>query len=384
MLKNTSTTRLLLFISSITIILLIIWNTFSFFKILKENELTKMEIWATAQKDIKKSDQLKLSFSKTSLEVLQSNNTTPMISYSPKEETYIHRNIPENKINTPKKRDRLIKQFTEEYEPIEVFYNNELLQTIYFGNSPLINKIKFYPIVLIFIMLLFFFAIYFFFRTAKASEQNKLWAGMAKETAHQIGTPLSSLVGWAEILKSEDVNPDYILEIEKDIERLKTITDRFSKVGSVPTMVKTDVVKETKASFDYIQRRSSKLINFTIDIPDTPLMVNLNPQLYSWTIENIVKNGIDAMKGKGDIEISITTNLKSAFIRISDTGKGIPKKDFNKIFSPGFTSKRRGWGLGLSLAKRIIEGYHKGRIRVLKSSPTEGTTMEIILHLKND
>ena len=383
MLKNTSTTRLLLFISSITIISLIIWNTFSFFKILKENELTKMEIWATAQKDIKKSDQLKLSFSKTSLEVLQSNNTTPMISYSPKEETYIHRNIPENKINTPKKRDRLIKQFTEEYEPIEVFYNNELLQTIYFGNSPLINKIKFYPIVLIFIMLLFFFAIYFFFRTAKASEQNKLWAGMAKETAHQIGTPLSSLVGWAEILKSEDVNPDYILEIEKDIERLKTITDRFSKVGSVPTMVKTDVVKETKASFDYIQRRSSKLINFSLDIPETPLMVNLNPQLYSWTIENIVKNGIDAMKGKGDIEISITTNLKSAFIRISDTGKGIPKKDFNKIFSPGFTSKRRGWGLGLSLAKRIIEGYHKGRIRVLKSNPTEGTTMEIILHLQN-
>ncbi|MDG1328830.1 MAG: HAMP domain-containing sensor histidine kinase [Flavobacteriaceae bacterium] len=384
MLKNTSTTRLLLFISSITIISLIIWNTFSFFKILKENELTKMEIWATAQKDIKKSDQLKLSFSETSLEVLETNNTTPMISYSPKEGTYIHRNIPENKINTPKKRDRLIEQFTEEYEPIKVFYNNELLQTIYFGNSPLINKIKFYPVLLIFIMLLFFFAIYFFFRTAKASEQNKLWAGMAKETAHQIGTPLSSLVGWAEILKSENVNPDYIHEIEKDIERLKIITDRFSKVGSVPTMEKTDVVKETKASFDYIQRRSSKLINFSLDIPETPLMVNLNPQLYSWTIENIVKNGIDAMKGKGDIEISITTNLKSAFIRISDTGKGIPKKDFNKIFSPGFTSKRRGWGLGLSLAKRIIEGYHKGRIRVLKSNPSEGTTMEIILYLQND
>ena len=384
MLKNTSTTRLLLFISSITIISLIIWNTFSFFKILKENELTKMEIWATAQKDIKKSDQLKLSFSETSLEVLETNNTTPMISYSPKEETYIHRNIPENKINTPKKRDRLIEQFTEEYEPIKVFYNNELLQTIYFGNSPLINKIKFYPVLLIFIMLLFFFAIYFFFRTAKASEQNKLWAGMAKETAHQIGTPLSSLVGWAEILKSENVNPDYIHEIEKDIERLKIITDRFSKVGSVPTMEKTDVVKETKASFDYIQRRSSKLINFSLDIPETPLMVNLNPQLYSWTIENIVKNGIDAMKGKGDIEISITTNLKSAFIRISDTGKGIPNKDFNKIFSPGFTSKRRGWGLGLSLAKRIIEGYHKGRIRVLKSNPSEGTTMEIILYLQND
>lgn len=384
MLKNTSLNRWLLFISSLSIIALIIWNTFSFFKILKENELSKMEIWATALKDIEKSDQLKLSFSETSLEVIQSNTTTPMILYSPKEEKYDHRNIPAKQINTPEKIDLLVKRFSEEYQPIEVSYDDEVLQIIYFGNSPLINKIKFYPIALIFIMLLFFFAIYFFFRTARASEQNKLWAGMAKETAHQIGTPLSSLVGWIEILKSENVDPEYILEMEKDIERLNTITDRFSKVGSVPTMEKADVVKETKASFDYLKRRSSKLINFSIDIPDTPLIVNLNPQLYSWTIENIVKNGIDAMKGKGDINISITTNLKSAFIRVSDNGKGIPKKDFNKIFSPGVTSKRRGWGLGLSLAKRIIEGYHKGKIRVLKSSPTEGTTMEIMLHLQND
>ena len=341
-----------------------------------------MEIWATAQEDIKKSDQLKLSFSETSLEVLQSNTTTPMISYSPKEETYIHRNISESEINNAEKRKELISRFIEEYDPIEVFYNNELLQIIYFGNSPLINKIKYYPIALIFIMLLFFFAIYFFFRTARASEQNKLWAGMAKETAHQIGTPLSSLVGWTEILKSENVDPSYILEMEKDIERLKTITDRFSKVGSVPTMKIADVVRETQISFDYLQRRSSKLINFSIDLPDVPLTVNLNPQLYSWTIENIVKNGIDAMKGKGDIHISITSNLKSAFIRISDTGKGIPKKDFYTIFSPGVTTKKRGWGLGLSLAKRIIEGYHKGKIKVLKSSVDEGTTMEIMLYLK--
>ncbi len=384
MLKNTSLTRWLLFISSLAIIALIIWNTFSFFKILKENERIKMEIWATAQEDIKKSDQLKLSFSETSLEVLQSNTTTPMISYSPKEGTYIHRNILEREINTPEKIEQLVQQFSEEFEPIEVTYEGEVLQIIYFGNSPLINKIKFYPIALIFIMLLFFFAIYYFFRTAKASEQNKLWAGMAKETAHQIGTPLSSLVGWTEILKSENVDPEYIMEMEKDIERLKIITDRFSKVGSVPTMEITDVVLETKTTFDYLKRRSSKLINFSLDIPDTPLMVNLNPQLYSWTIENLVKNGIDAMKGKGDIDISITTNLKSAFIRIADTGKGIPKKDFNKIFTPGVTSKRRGWGLGLSLAKRIIEGYHNGKIRVLKSSPTEGTTMEIMLYLKNN
>jgi len=384
MFNNTSITRWVFFIISVGIITLIMWNTFSFFKILKENERTKMEIWATAQEDFKKSDELEMSFSQTSLEVIQSNTTTPMISFSPKEGTYISRNIPENGIDTPEKRDRLIKQFIEEYQPIEVSYEGEIIQIIYFGNSPIIKKIKYYPAFLILIMLLFFSAIYFFFRTAKAAEQNKLWAGMAKETAHQIGTPLSSLVGWTEILRSENVNPEYIIEMEKDIDRLQTITERFSKVGSVPAMVKTDVVAETESSFDYMKSRSSKLINFSLDIPDSPLFVKLNPQLFGWTIENLVKNGIDAMKGKGDIHISISTNLKSVFIQISDTGKGIPKSNFKTIFNPGFTTKKRGWGLGLSLAKRIIEEYHKGKIRVQKSSANKGTVMEIELKQIND
>ncbi|MBV1922880.1 MAG: HAMP domain-containing histidine kinase, partial [Flavobacteriaceae bacterium] len=231
------------------------------------------------------------------------------------------------------------------------------------------------------IMLLFFSAIYFFFKTAKASEQNKLWAGMAKETAHQIGTPLSSLTGWAEILKIENVNPEYIVEIEKDIDRLQTITERFSKVGSVPLMEKSDVVFETKKTFDYLKSRTSKLIEFELDVPNDPLFVKMNPQLFSWTFENLVKNGIDAMKGKGKITITIETNLKSVFIRVSDTGKGIQKKNFSKIFAPGFTTKKRGWGLGLSLAKRIIEDYHKGKIKVLKSAIDKGTTIEISLKL---
>ena len=354
-----------------------------FFNTLKENERTKMEIWATAQEDFKKSDQLEISFSQTSLEVIESNSTTPMISFSPKEETYIHRNIDDNKINTPEKRDKLIKQFTEEYMPIEVFYDDELIQIIYFGNSPIINKIKYYPAALILIMLLFFAAIYFFFKTAKAAEQNKLWAGMAKETAHQIGTPLSSLVGWTEILRSENIDPSYIVEMEKDIERLKTITERFSKIGSIPTMTKSDLIAETQASFNYLKSRFSKLIEFSLEIPDTPLYVKLNTQLYGWTIENLIKNGIDAMKGKGEITISIKSNSKYAFIRISDTGKGINKRDFTAIFKPGHTTKKRGWGLGLSLAKRIIEDYHKGKIKVLKSSP-EGTTMEIALRLEEN
>lgn len=381
MLKNTAATRLFFFVTSLCIITLIMWNTFVFFNRLKEDERTKMKIWATALSDIKKRTEAEISFGETVLITMQSNNTTPMILYSHNEETYITKNIPDNEINKPKKIERLIEQFSKDYQPIEVFYQDEILQTIYYGNSPIINKIKYYPAALILIMVLFFTAIYFFFRTSKSSEQNKLWAGMAKETAHQIGTPLSSLVGWTELLKSENVNPEYIVEMEKDVDRLQTITERFSKIGSKPSMQKCDLVAETQAAFDYLKRRSSKLIDFKLEINDSPLYVDLNQQLYGWTIENLVRNGIDAMKGKGTITITILANNKFALVRIADTGKGINKRNFTKIFNPGFTTKKRGWGLGLSLAKRIIETYLKGKIRVLKSSTEEGTTMEIALRL---
>ncbi|MGY8885475.1 MAG: sensor histidine kinase, partial [Flavobacteriales bacterium] len=247
--------------------------------------------------------------------------------------------------------------------------------------SPIINKLKYYPAVLILIMFLFIAGVYLFYQTSKSSEQNKLWAGMAKETAHQIGTPLSSLVGWAEIFKTENVNQEYIKEMEKDIDRLETITDRFSKIGSIPKLIKSDLVAETKDAFAYLQRRSSKLIEFKLDVPDEVIFVQLNAPLYSWTIENLVKNGIDAMKGKGTISIAIKTNAKHARIYVSDTGKGMPKQHFKKIFTPGFTSKKRGWGLGLSLARRIINEYHNGKIRVLKSHADKGTTIEISLKI---
>ncbi|MFT4698871.1 MAG: two-component system, sporulation sensor kinase D [Flavobacteriaceae bacterium] len=375
MFKNTSLTRWFFLVVSLLIITLIMWNTYSFFNQLKENEREKMDIWGAAQKNIENED----DSNDLILKILQGNMTTPMILYSHKQESYNNKNIPEEDFDTPEKIQNLITQFSNEYEPIEIRYKDELLQTIYFGNSPIINKIKFYPAALILIMLLFFSAIYFFFKTAKASEQNKLWAGMAKETAHQIGTPLSSLYGWTEILKSENVNPEYIVEIEKDVDRLQTITERFSKVGSIPLMEKNDIVLETKKAYDYLKSRTSKLIEFELELPEDPLYVKMNPQLFGWTFENLVKNGIDAMRGKGKITITIETNLKSVFIRISDTGKGIQKKNFNKIFVPGFTTKKRGWGLGLSLAKRIIEDYHKGKIRVSKSVIDKGTTIEISL-----
>jgi len=381
--NNTTLTRWLFISFSLLIISLIIWNTFSFFNRLKDNERTKMQIWAAAQAEVQNDDP-DAEISVTALQILQSNTTTPMILYSHKEDIYDSKNIDGFDVSKEaKKRQRLINQYISEYKPIEVKYKDELLTTIYFGNSPIINKIKYYPAFLILILFLFIAAIYFFNKTAKSSEQNKLWAGMAKETAHQIGTPLSSLVGWAEILKTENVNPEYIKEIEKDIDRLETITERFSKVGSIPSLEKADIVAETRDSYEYLKSRTSKLIHFSLITPDEPIFVQLNPQLFSWTIENLVKNGIDAMKGKGDITISIEQNNKNALISISDTGKGISKKNFKRVFTPGFTSKKRGWGLGLSLAKRIITEYHNGKIRVSKSTLGKGTTMEIALKIAN-
>ena len=217
------------------------------------------------------------------------------------------------------------------------------------------------------------------YRSTKMATQNKLWAGMAKETAHQIGTPLSSLIGWVEILKLENVAESTTLEIEKDIERLQTITDRFSKIGSRPKLERKDIVSETQQSYDYLQSRFSKQIEFSFKAPQSAVMVSFNPTLHSWTIENLVKNAIDAMKGKGKLALEIELEGDYVKINVSDTGAGIQINQFKTIFEPGFTTKKRGWGLGLSLTKRIVEEYHKGTIKVLHSEIGKGTTMQVIL-----
>jgi signal transduction histidine kinase len=273
----------------------------------------------------------------------------------------------------------LSKKFKKENKPIPVIYNGKTLSTMYYGDSELLNKLKYYPFALLLILLLFSAVILLYYKSTQVASQNKLWTGMAKETAHQIGTPLSSLVGWAELLKSEAVNPDYVSEIEKDIQRLETITDRFSKIGSMPVLRKSDIVKATIESFNYLKSRSSKLISFEITSPETEIIVPLNLELFSWTIENLVINGIDSMKGKGLITLSLTTTEKIVLINVTDSGKGIKNNLFKKVFETGFTSKKRGWGLGLSLAKRIIEDYHNGKIKVLKSEIDVGTTIQISL-----
>ena len=200
---------------------------------------------------------------------------------------------------------------------------------------------------------------------------------MAKETAHQIGTPLSSLIGWLEIMRADNMDEVMVEEIEKDITRLQTIADRFSKIGSEPTVEKRDIIKETYDTFEYLKTRVSTQVQFTFKAPSKEISVPINPALHSWTIENLVKNAVDAMKGRGKVSVRIEEDARLVKILVTDTGKGIPKKQYRNVFEPGFTTKKRGWGLGLSLTKRIVEDYHKGKIKVLHSEVGKGTTMQI-------
>jgi len=365
-----------LLISAFVIVSLILWNTNSFFKKFKEEERLKMEIWATAQLELIQSS-VDQELGNLTLKVMGNNTSTPMILVN-EEGSFKTHNIPKERVMDSVYIQKKIRQFESENEPIQIIQDGELLETLYYGNSEVLNKLKYYPLALLLIIFLFGAVIFFFFRTNKASEQNKLWAGMAKETAHQIGTPLTSLLGWNELLKSEDINPDITKEIAKDIDRLHTITERFSKIGSIPELGNHDIVAETKKAYDYLKQRSSKLVHFSFSTNIDELIVPLNPPLYNWSIENLVKNGIDAMKGKGNIGIQIEKKGQNVHILVSDTGLGIPKSNFQNIFNPGVTTKKRGWGLGLSLVKRIVEEYHKGKIKVFSSSK-EGTIMQISL-----
>lgn len=376
--KN-KTTNIILLVAAFAIVSLILWNTNSFFKKFKEEERFKMEIWATAQSELLQAS-IDDDPGNLTIKVLQNNTSTPMILVN-KDGSIKTNNMPKEVASDSSYIQSKIAKFSSENIPINIDQQGEHLATLYYGNSQVLNKLKFYPIALLLIILLFGTVIFFFFKTNKASEQNKLWAGMAKETAHQIGTPLSSLLGWNELLKTEDINPEITKEIEKDISRLEMITDRFSKIGSLPKLDEYDIVQETQDAYNYLKLRSSKLIHFSFVSQVDELPVLLNHSLYNWTIENLVKNGIDAMKGRGSIGIEIVQDGKYVNILVSDTGHGIAKSEYKSIFNPGVTSKKRGWGLGLSLVKRIVEEYHNGKIKVLSSSK-EGTIMQVSLKVK--
>ena len=367
-------TRWIIIISSFLIASLILWNTYVFFQTFKEEERNKMELWATAQKTLMNSDV------DTEIElptfIIENNKNIPLILTDKNGKILSNLNLGEIENDSVKVKEFLNK-IKNQNKPIKVQFATNDYHLVFYGDSPILNKLKYYPIALLLVAFLFGGVVYNFYRATKMATQNKLWAGMAKETAHQIGTPLSSLMGWLELLKLENMDQNTIDEIQKDINRLQTITDRFSKIGSEPVLEKRDIIEETKSSCEYLQSRVSKQVIFDFRAPEKPIFVLLNPILHSWTIENLVKNAIDAMKGKGNLSIEIVAGDTYVFVTVTDTGSGIAKNKFKTIFEPGYTSKKRGWGLGLSLTKRIVQEYHKGKIRVVHSEIGKGTTMQM-------
>ena len=366
-------TRWIIIVISFVIISLILWNTYTFFQIFKNEERKKMEHWAEAVKTLKNADEN--TDIELPLKIIQ-NASIPIMQI---EHDSISNsvNIDEEILKNKSKSAAFLKKLKSQNDPIVMEYDKGKKLYLYYGDSSLLNKLKYYPIALVLIIFLFGTLILNFYQSTKIATQNKLWAGMAKETAHQIGTPLSSLIGWLEIMKADNVDEIMVAEIEKDIVRLQTITDRFSKIGSDPVLENLDIIAETEKSFEYLKSRFSKQVVFSFTSPDYAIPIAVNAALHSWTIENLVKNAIDAMKGRGNLDIAIIDEDKMVKIYVSDSGKGIPKNQFRSVFEPGFTTKKRGWGLGLSLSKRIVEEYHKGKIRVTHSEIGKGTTMQV-------
>ena len=373
--EKNNTLRWIIIAFSFFITVLILWNTYIFFQIFKNEERTKMEFWAEAQKTLLKVDVF--TDVELPLKIISYNTTIPIILTNEKDSIINGVNIDEKILGDQKLAQNFLIKLKKENEPIVFEYVPGSFQYLYYGNSSLLNQLKYYPIALLLIIVLFAALVYNFYRSNRMSAQNKLWAGMAKETAHQIGTPLSSLLGWIEIMKADNIDETIVSEIEIDIVRLQTIADRFSKIGSAPVLERVDLVNETQKSFEYLISRFSKQVSFTFQGLKSPVMIDINSALHSWTIENLIKNAIDAMKGRGSISVVMEEDDKYVKILVSDTGKGIPKNQFRNIFEPGFTTKKRGWGLGLSLTKRIVVEYHKGRIKVLKSEIGKGTTFQI-------
>ena len=350
---------------------------------LDAEERKKIELWAEATNQLINAG-IGPSNNVLASRIVQENTTIPTILTDEVGVIIGDRNIPHRK----NKEAYLLKQLEimkEQHEPIkiEAKMNGQviLVQYLYYKDSFILSQLRYYPTLQLIIIFLFICVSYLAFSRSRKSEQNFVWAGMAKETAHQIGTPLSSLMAWVEILKSKDGLSDIAEEINKDVVRLETITERFSKIGSMPTLREENIYEILTSSVSYLRTRLSDNINITLNNQSDNTIVPVNKMLFEWVIENVCKNAADAMQGIGKISINLNDKNDYLCVEIQDTGKGLSKNHFKRIFEPGFTTKKRGWGLGLSLSKRIIENYHKGKLFVKSSEKEKGTILCILLHV---
>jgi len=350
-------------------------------KNMAKEERKSVELWAEATQKLVSSpidSNQDITFLN---DILIRNTTIPIITTDTLDQIIDFRNITFAEKNKDKVLLRKLHKMKEDNEPIIITISETQKQYLYYGDSILLENLKYYPIVQFGVIFLFILVAYLAFNSSRNSEQNQVWVGMSKETAHQLGTPISSLMAWVELLKMQNIDEKLIQEFEKDTERLQKITERFSKIGSVPELIRTDVGETIRSTVEYLKTRSSGKVKFILDFDqDKRYEAPLNSSLFSWVIENLCKNAIDAMNNSGTIQVSIMEKADQLFIEVSDTGKGISKAYFKTVFQPGFTTKKRGWGLGLSLAKRIVENYHKGKIFLKQSEINKGTTFKIVLN----
>jgi len=355
------------------------------------DERQKVEMWVAASKSMLSNPGMDLTLpnlirnGQQSIPIIETNEQDSITGYinldtamASQDKSYLYRKL---------------KKFKAENRPLEMKLSDTpyIANRYYYGHTTLLDEVRYYPLVQLFLVALFIFFILYSITIRNKATQNQLWAGMAKETAHQLGTPVSSLEGWVEMLRESNTDPRTVQEIQKDVDRLKLVSDRFGKIGSIPQLEEKDVIVQVRSMMEYIRKRAAGRVQFSLQTPGqpfpnpsnpdtpTPLYARISGPLFDWVIENLLKNALDAMEGKGSITITIQEFEKEILIDVADTGKGIAAKNLQKVFKPGFTTKKRGWGLGLSLSKRVIEQYHKGQLFVRQSEVGKGTTFRIVL-----
>lgn len=358
-----------------------LWNTNKLIQRIQQDERQQMELWGLAQQDLASSTDLNQAVDPLTFQVLTGENTIPMIVVDDEKKLLFSNNINERKLAQDPVGyvEELIQEFSTTHPPIEIVYGDNLNQKMYYGNSKLINQLRYYPIAFYLIVLFLGGIVVAYYKSTQKVISNKLWTGMAKETAHQLGTPISSLLGWLTILEQHDIDNQILTQIKSDIKRLETISARFSKIGSLPNKADMKLSTVVYELVSYMEIRMPKGITLRVNESGHEDLVEINAELIAWVLENLIKNSIDSIWGKGSITIDLIWE-NTATVMVRDTGSGIPKKIQKTIFRPGVTTKKRGWGLGLSLAKRIVEQYHGGKLRLVESSE-KGSTFEIQLPL---
>lgn len=372
--------RLLLAILAIIIVSGTIFYSQYLAKKIASEERQKVQQWVAASKAILNNPDMDLTLpnlirnEQQSIPIIETNEKDSIISFINLDST---KAVQDKSFLSGK-----LKEFKSQNRPLEIKFSDTpyIANRYYYGHTSLLDQVRYYPLVQLCIVALFIFFIIYSITVSNKATQNQVWAGMAKETAHQLGTPISSLQGWLEMLKEDQKNEPITIELQKDIDRLKLVSDRFGKIGSTPHLEKSNLIAQIEHMVEYIRKRATDKVHIGINTHGvTQLLANISRPLFDWVIENLLKNALDAIEGKGNIWIDIKENAQDIFIDVSDTGKGIAPANIRRVFKPGFTTKKRGWGLGLSLSKRIIEQYHKGELFVKQSEPGKGTTFRIVL-----